>query len=200
MRLTGCNRPRDDIPSYSMGGILADVMGLGKTLSMISGIVSSLSQATEYAIAKNENIISSAPGCRSRATLVIVTSMRKSLFSLSLLSPSLLVLIRILFRGPGCLAKGSVHVSLFRATHNRILRNIHSHIEPGTLKVCIFHGSSRPKSPEGVIDHDLVLTTYATLSADSNVLRVLQKIEWYRVVLDEGKSTHLYRRKSSQLY
>lgn len=73
-----------------------------------------------------------------------------------------------------------------------MLTRIRSHVEPGTLKVCIFHGSGRPKSPEGVIDHDLVLTTYATLSADSSVLRVLQEIEWYRVVLDEGKSIHLY--------
>ena len=201
MRLTGCNRPKDDIPSYSMGGILADVMGLGKTLSMISAIVSSLPQATEYATAENRNFVSPASGCRSRATLVIVTSMRKSSFFFPPLSlPLSLVLIRVLFRGPGCLGKGSVHVSLFRATHNRMLTNIRSHVEPGTLKVCIFHGLSRPKSPEGVIDHDLVLTTYATLSADSNVHRVLQEIEWYRVVLDEGKSIHLYWRKSLQLY
>ncbi|KAK0728766.1 SNF2 family N-terminal domain-containing protein [Lasiosphaeria miniovina] len=37
--------PKDDIPSYSTGGILADAMGLGKTLTMISAIVSSSDQA-----------------------------------------------------------------------------------------------------------------------------------------------------------
>ena len=93
MRLTECNRPKDDIPSYSMGGLLADVMGLGKTLSMISAIVSSLPQATGYATAENYNFVSPASGCRSRATLVVVTSMRRcSLFSLSL-SLSLVLIV-----------------------------------------------------------------------------------------------------------
>jgi SNF2-related domain len=76
MRLTGCDRAKDDIPSYSKGGILADVMGLGKTLSMISGIVSSSRHAREYATARHQIFASSASVCRSRATLVIVTSMR----------------------------------------------------------------------------------------------------------------------------
>ncbi|CZR60103.1 related to promoter binding protein RUSH-1alpha [Phialocephala subalpina] len=150
--------PKDDIPSYSMGGLLADVMGLGKTLSMISAIVSSLRQATGYATAENRNFVSPASGCRSRATLVIVTSMQV--------------------------------LDVWE-------REVSIHVEPGTLKVCIFHGSGRPKSPEGVIDHDLVLTTYATLSADSNVLRVLQEIEWYRVVLDEA---HWIRNQTSNQF
>lgn len=76
--------------------------------------------------------------------------------------------------------------------HDSMLTNSRSHVQPGTLNICTFHGSSRPKSPEVVTDHDLVLTTYATLSAEFNNLRVLQKVEWSRVVLDEGKSLHLY--------
>lgn len=86
MRLTGCGRPKDYTPSYSMGGILADVMGLGKTLSMISAIVSSLPQAVRYATAEYQDFASPTSGCQSRATLVVVTSMREpSVF----LSPSL---------------------------------------------------------------------------------------------------------------
>ncbi|KAI0536612.1 SNF2 family N-terminal domain-containing protein [Xylaria digitata] len=150
--------PKDDIPSYSMGGILADVMGLGKTLSMISAIVYSLPQATKYATSNYENLVSPASGCRSRATLVIVTSMQV--------------------------------LDVWK-------REVSIHVEPGTLKICIFHGSSRPKSPEGVIDHDLVLTTYATLSTDSKDLRVLQEIEWYRVVSDEA---HWIRNQTSNQF
>src|SRR5215469_1218653 len=89
MRLTRWDRPKDDIPSYSKGGILADVMGLGKTLSMISAIVSSLPRATEYATATHQNFASAVSGCRSRATLVIVTSMRNTSFFLLSHSPSL---------------------------------------------------------------------------------------------------------------
>jgi SWI/SNF-related matrix-associated actin-dependent regulator of chromatin subfamily A3 len=90
------------------------------------------------------------------------------------------------------LEEGSVHVSVAHATRSNMLMEIGSRVKPDTLRICIFHGSSRPKSPEGIIDHDLVLTTYATLSADSKDLKILQEIEWYRVVLDEGKSIHLY--------
>ncbi|KAF2190710.1 hypothetical protein K469DRAFT_697943 [Zopfia rhizophila CBS 207.26] len=150
--------PKDDIPLYSMGGILADVMGLGKTLSMISAIVSSLPQATEFATAECQNFASLVSGCRSRATLVIVTSMQV--------------------------------LDVWN-------REVSIRVQPGTLRICIFHGPSRPKSPEVVIDHDLVLTTYATLSADSKVLKVLQEIEWYRVVLDEA---HWIRNQTSNQF
>ncbi|KAH8592599.1 SNF2 family N-terminal domain-containing protein [Bisporella sp. PMI_857] len=150
--------PKDDIPSYSMGGILADVMGLGKTLSMISAIVSSLPQAIEYATAENRNFVAPESRCRTRATLVIVTS------------------IQVL--------------DVWK-------REVSSRVKPGTLKICIFHGPGRPESLEKVIDHDLILTTYATLSADSNVLRVLQKIEWFRIVLDEA---HWIRNQASNQF
>jgi SWI/SNF-related matrix-associated actin-dependent regulator of chromatin subfamily A3 len=89
------------------------------------------------------------------------------------------------------LEEGSVHVSVSYATRHSLLTDIRSHVEPATLRTSIFHGPSRSKSPEGLIDHDLVLTTYATLSADSKNLRVLQKIEWFRVVLDEGVFIYL---------
>ncbi|KAH6975002.1 SNF2 family N-terminal domain-containing protein [Ilyonectria sp. MPI-CAGE-AT-0026] len=150
--------PEDYTPSYSMGGILADVMGLGKTLSMISAIVSSLPQAVRYATAKYQDFASPPSGCQSRATLVVVTSMQV--------------------------------LDVWK-------REVSIHVQPGTLKICTFHGSSRPNSPEVVIDYDLVLTTYATLSADFNDLRVLQKVEWYRVVLDEA---HWIRNQNSNQF
>jgi len=69
-------RDRTDIPSYFVGGIIADVMGLGKTLTMISAVIASLAQATEYVTAESRDSVHPASGSRSRATLVIVTSMR----------------------------------------------------------------------------------------------------------------------------
>ncbi|RYP66505.1 hypothetical protein DL770_008789 [Monosporascus sp. CRB-9-2] len=75
--------------------------------------------------------------------------------------------------------------------------DVNAHVEPGALRICTFHGSSRPKSAKGIVDHDLVLTTYATLSADCDDLRVLQKVEWYRVVLDEA---HWIRNQASNQF
>ena len=36
------------------------------------------------------------------------------------------------------------------------------------------------------MNHDIVLTTYATLVADFKRHRVLHDLEWFRVILDEG--------------
>lgn len=61
-----------------------------------------------------------------------------------------------------------------------------SHLREDALSYMVFHGDGRPKLPQKIIDHDLVLTTYATLVADTKGAKVLQKIAWFRVVLDEG--------------
>jgi SNF2 family DNA or RNA helicase len=37
------------------------------------------------------------------------------------------------------------------------------------------------------MNHDMVLTTFATLVADFKRRKVLHNLEWFRVVLDEGK-------------
>lgn len=65
------------------------------------------------------------------------------------------------------------------------------HVRQHTLKTCVFHGKTRPTFSAGLADYDLVLTTYATLSAEYKNRRVLHNVEWYRIVLDEGKDlTH----------
>lgn len=40
---------------------------------------------------------------------------------------------------------------------------------------------------EALIAPDIVVTTYATLAADHDSRGVLYRMEWYRVVLDEGE-------------
>jgi hypothetical protein len=65
-----------------------------------------------------------------------------------------------------------------------------SHMKEDTLSYIVFHGDGRLKLPKCVTDHDLVLTTYATLVADCKGSEVLQKIAWFRVVLDEGEMTY----------
>lgn len=50
---------------------------------------------------------------------------------------------------------------------------------------------------ELVVDHDIVLTTYATLVADCKSANILTTIEWFRVVLDEA---HWIRNQRSQQF
>jgi len=70
--------PRDSLPAFSTGGILADAMGLGKTLTMISAIVSTLNEAANFSAGPGlEEIETEELEFRTRATLVVVTSMRE---------------------------------------------------------------------------------------------------------------------------
>ena len=63
------------------------------------------------------------------------------------------------------------------------------HVKSNTLRVCRFHGKPRPASPADLADYDVILTTYATLSAEYKNRKVLHRVDWYRIVLDEGKPT-----------
>ncbi|KNG86352.1 SNF2 family helicase/ATPase [Aspergillus nomiae NRRL 13137] len=64
---------RDDEPPQSLGGLLADMMGLGKTLSVLSLVVSSLAEAHEWAnMAPNSDLIRNLPGIRNTKTTLLV--------------------------------------------------------------------------------------------------------------------------------
>lgn len=69
------------IPTLCSGGILADVMGLGKTLSILALIASTMQSANDYQPWQNTELQErrSISGVYTRATLVVVTSARKSL-------------------------------------------------------------------------------------------------------------------------
>ncbi|KAG2007765.1 hypothetical protein GB937_008264 [Aspergillus fischeri] len=63
----------DEEPPQSLGGLLADMMGLGKTLSILSLVVSSLHQAHEWATKIPEpDLVRSLPGIRNCKTTLLV--------------------------------------------------------------------------------------------------------------------------------
>ncbi|RYP62194.1 hypothetical protein DL771_009826 [Monosporascus sp. 5C6A] len=141
-------------PELCLGGIVADIMGLGKTLTMLSAVVRSKNAAAQFA---------KIGSCRNeprftRATLIVVTS---------------------------------------RQVLDVWTSEIEKHLRPDTLRVAVFHGDSRAKTTEALVDHDVVLTTYRTLAMDWKGRRVLQEIGWYRVVLDEA---HWIRNQSSEQF
>ncbi|EUC42633.1 hypothetical protein COCMIDRAFT_103006 [Bipolaris oryzae ATCC 44560] len=61
------------------------------------------------------------------------------------------------------------------------------HIEPGTLMVHRFHGVGKRVDFAYLLHMDIVLTTYATVAADfCRGNSTLNRIAWYRLVLDEA--------------
>jgi len=69
-----------------------------------------------------------------------------------------------------------------------------SKVKDEALSIYQYHGSSRKKDPKFLADHDVVVTTYATLGTDfgSSAFRPhksaspLHEIHWHRIVLDES--------------
>lgn len=60
------------------------------------------------------------------------------------------------------------------------------HFDPNTLNFVSFYGRNRERDTTILTSADLVLTTYATVVAEEKGRNILNELEWYRVVLDEG--------------
>jgi SWI/SNF-related matrix-associated actin-dependent regulator of chromatin subfamily A3 len=52
-----------------------------------------------------------------------------------------------------------------------------------------YHGPKRELNPLKLLDFDIIFTTYATVAAEfRRGSNVLHNINWFRIVLDEGRS------------
>lgn len=57
------------------------------------------------------------------------------------------------------------------------------------MEVLKYYGKRRDLDIEEYLDRDIVLTTYHTIAASANRSNnIIFHIEWFRVVLDEGRS------------
>lgn len=66
----------DEKPKEALGGLLADMMGLGKTLSILSLVTASLDQADEWTnIAPPPKLVREVPGIRNTRTTLLVAPM-----------------------------------------------------------------------------------------------------------------------------
>ncbi|MED6132670.1 hypothetical protein PIB30_021153 [Stylosanthes scabra] len=64
---------------------------------------------------------------------------------------------------------------------------LEEHTVPGSLRTCMYYGDKRAKNAEELMDYDLVLTTYSTLSMEEDVAdSPVKKVVWRRIILDEA--------------
>nr|CAG8466978.1 10657_t:CDS:10 [Entrophospora candida] len=67
-----------------------------------------------------------------------------------------------------------------------------SHVKSKTLSIYVYHGGTRISDPSLLVDYDIVLTTYNVTGTEynkqtkNNITSALQKIHWFRIVLDEA--------------
>ncbi|KAF8863176.1 hypothetical protein BDZ45DRAFT_712462 [Acephala macrosclerotiorum] len=169
-------------PPQVLGGILADMMGLGKTLSILSLVMTTLDN-------KSIEWSQQAP-CASKDDRDLCP-VRKGKTALPKLEQTPLKLN----------AKTTLLVSPLSTIANWE-EQIKQHIKPGTLKYYVYHGPNRIKDINKLADFDLVITTYGSVASEFNHRSKkkhgtypLEEINWFRIVLDEA---HMIREQSTQ--
>ncbi|RBR07270.1 uncharacterized protein FIESC28_10769 [Fusarium coffeatum] len=146
-----------------LGGILADVMGLGKTLTMLTAILCSRGLKERYSsCGSNGNENNEAQS--SNLTLVVLPSRQ----------------LLDVWRN-----EIDEQVDSTNATWVDKLTRLRR-FQLNTFQTEVFHGHARARNAERLLRSDIVLTTYHTLEKDSSGKRILDSIRWSRIVLDEG--------------
>ncbi|CAH2072145.1 unnamed protein product [Thlaspi arvense] len=172
------------------GGILADAMGLGKTVMTIS-----LMLAHSWKAASTGFLSPNYEGEKGISSVLDESG-----------GPSVKAT-----KFPGFDKKLLEHKSALENGGNLIVcpmtllgqwkSEIEMHAKPGSLSVYVHYGQSRPKDAKLLSQSDVVITTYGVLtsefsaenSADSEGLYA---VRWFRIVLDEA---HIIKNSKSQI-
>lgn len=167
-------------PPETRGGLLADMMGLGKTLSILSLVASTGAEAHQWG--QSVPLQPTAPETKA--------SRHDSLLNMPMLS--LTPLVRNV--------KATLLVCPLSTVSNWE-EQIKQHILPNTFTHHVYHGSNRIKDPAKLAAFDLVITTYGSVSNElssrskgKDGVYPLEQIGWFRVVLDEA---HMIREPST---
>ncbi|KAI9766764.1 MAG: hypothetical protein M1839_004768 [Geoglossum umbratile] len=160
-----------DAPSEFRGGILADYMGLGKTLSMISLIASDFPEQSQYSqgvywpgMHQDLHIPPSSIPARPSE------QRNETHSSLQLIKTTLLI----------------VPSSLLPSWEGQLIKHLH----PGTFRWAKHHGSHKIHDLAQLHQFNIVISTFQTVSSEyrrqATAPSMLFSISWHRVVLDEA--------------
>ncbi|XP_072975631.1 putative SWI/SNF-related matrix-associated actin-dependent regulator of chromatin subfamily A member 3-like 1 [Typha angustifolia] len=166
-------------PNPLRGGIFADDMGLGKTLTLLSLIATSSRYpvrryATEISGGSVEGKMRSCSATTSRSSKKVGNSRKRQKLDDD--------------GGENEDVSGSKTTLIVcpPSVISSWITQLEEHTRPGSLKVYLYHGV-RTRDEEELMKYDIVFTTYSTLSADFGYsYPPIQKIKWYRVILDEA--------------
>ncbi|KAK1256066.1 hypothetical protein MKX07_008325 [Trichoderma sp. CBMAI-0711] len=170
-------------PSDTRGGILADMMGLGKTLSILSLIASTMDEARQFQHLPPEQ--PSAPETRQAKCDLGAAQAPLGLTSLTRNTKSTLIICPL-------------------STITNWEEQIKQHTATGQFSYHIYHGPNRIKDVARLAQFDIVITTYGSVSNELSSRRKaktgsfpLEELGWFRIVLDEA---HMIREQSTMQF
>ncbi|KAH6607456.1 hypothetical protein Trco_003769 [Trichoderma cornu-damae] len=170
-------------PPDTRGGILADMMGLGKTLSILSLVLSTIDEARRFERLSPEQ--PSAPETRLARSDLGAAQAPLGLTPVAQNTKATLVICPL-------------------STITNWEEQIKQHVAPGQLSYHIYHGPNRIKNLARLASFDMVITTYGSVSNELSSRRKaktgsypLEELAWFRIVLDEA---HMIREQATMQF
>ncbi|XP_057771357.1 LOW QUALITY PROTEIN: DNA repair protein RAD5B [Salvia miltiorrhiza] len=141
------------------GGILADAMGLGKTVMTIALILS----RRGHGIPDDQKVVADGGSNDINNSQRSSNSLRRK--------------------------KGGTLIVCPMALLSQWKDELEAHSKPDSITVFVHYGGDRTGDPKVLAEPDVVLTTYGVLTAaykSENINSIYHRVEWHRVVLDEA--------------
>lgn len=167
-------------PPETRGGILADMMGLGKTLSILSLVASTLDDAQAWEQTPIVQRPKAEPKTSSNGHSVPQTNLEPA---------------------PVTRHVKTTLIVCPLSTVTNWEEQMKQHMAPDGLSYHVYHGTSRIKDVDKLAEFDIVITTYGSVSNELGSRRKgkdglfpLEEMGWFRIVLDEA---HMIREQST---
>ncbi|KAL7127161.1 hypothetical protein ABFS83_14G237000 [Erythranthe nasuta] len=173
------------------GGILADSMGLGKTIMTISLLLTHSGRGGSLGSASTSQSSTDNGGASSTSDNSPKPPKKASKFTG----------FEKLMKQKAALVGGGNLIICPMTLIGQWKTEIETHAQPGNLSVYVHYGQSRSKDAKFLAQSNVVLTTYGVLASEFSTENAednggLYSVRWFRVVLDEA---HTIKSSKSQV-